>query len=54
MQGYITGNLDILGEGADMAYVGKARLRNAGMKVNFTQVFYKLDDTEIELTAERR
>jgi hypothetical protein len=50
MQGYVTGNLDIVGEGADMAYLGKARLRNAGMKVNFTQVFYNLDDTEIELT----
>lgn len=49
LQGYITGQLNILGEGANMDYIGKATLRNAGLKVNFTQVFYKIDDTEIEL-----
>lgn len=49
LQGYITGKLDILGEGANRDYVGKATLHDAGLKVNFTQVFYKIDDTEIEL-----
>jgi hypothetical protein len=49
LEGYVTGKLDIVGEGADRHYLGKARLRDAGMKVNFTQVFYKLDDTEINL-----
>lgn len=52
MQGFVTGNLDILGEGSDREYIAKARLRDAGLKINFTQVFYKLDDTEIELTRD--
>ena len=39
LQGDITGKLDILGEGADRDYIGKATLRNAGLKVDFTQVF---------------
>jgi len=51
MQGYVTGNLDIVGEGDGRQFLAKARLHDAGLKVNFTQVFYKLDDTEIELTA---
>lgn len=52
MQGFITGNLAIVGAGANTQYIGKARLHDAGMKVVFTQVFYKIDDTEIELTAD--
>ena len=51
MQGYVTGNLDIVGEGANRQFLAKVRLVDAGLKVNFTQVFYTLDDTEIELTA---
>lgn len=49
LRGTTTGQLDILGEGANRDYVGRAQLHNAGLKVNFTQVFYKLDDTEILL-----
>lgn len=49
LQGTTTGQLDILGEGASRDFVGRATLHNAGLKVNFTQVFYKLDDTEIVL-----
>jgi hypothetical protein len=49
LRGYVTGNLDIIGEGAERNYVGKARLRDAGLKVNFTQVFYRIADTDIEL-----
>lgn len=52
MQGFVTGNLAIVGEGAKTQYIGKARLHDAGLKVNFTQVFYKVDDTEIELTED--
>ena len=52
MQGFVTGNLAIIGAGAATQYVGKARLHDAGMKVNFTQVFYKIDDTEIELAPD--
>lgn len=49
LQGYITGNLDILGEGAARNYIGRAAIRDASLKVNFTQVHYKLDDAIIEL-----
>ncbi|MFN2458524.1 MAG: translocation/assembly module TamB domain-containing protein [Chitinophagaceae bacterium] len=50
LQGTLTGKLDILGEGANRAYVGKGRLHNAALKVNFSQVAYKIDDTEITLS----
>ena len=49
LQGYATGKLDILGEGDYQKFVGRAKLHDAGLKVNFTQVFYKIDDTEIVL-----
>jgi hypothetical protein len=53
LQGYVTGDLNIIGEGANRQYIGKGRLRDAGMKVNFSQVFYKIDDTEINLEKDR-
>jgi hypothetical protein len=49
LTGFVTGKLDILGEGANRVYVGKARLRDAGLKVDFTQVAYTIEDTDIEL-----
>ncbi len=49
LQGFVTGELSILGEGINRDYVGKVSLHNAGLKVNFTQVSYKIDDTEIEM-----
>ena len=49
IQGYLTGNIDILGEGANRDYIAKAKIKDAGFKVAFTQVFYKIEDTEIEL-----
>ena len=51
LQGFLTGKLDIVGEGRNRNYIGKARLKEAGLKVNFTQVFYRIDDTEIEMKA---
>jgi len=53
LQGYVTGNLNILGEGANRDFVGRGRLRDAGLKVNFTQVFYRIDDTDIILEKDR-
>ena len=50
--GYVTGNMDILGEGANRDFIAKAKLKDVGLKVLFTQVAYKLDDTEIELTKD--
>src|SRR5690606_14885134 len=53
LQGYVSGRLDIVGEGANREYIGRAQLRDAGLKVNFTQVYYKIDDTEIVLREDR-
>jgi hypothetical protein len=50
LQGYLTGNIDILGEGTKRDYIAKMKLKDAGLKVNFTQVFYKIDDTELQIT----
>ncbi|MBD0298672.1 MAG: hypothetical protein ICV84_26305, partial [Flavisolibacter sp.] len=50
LQGTLTGKLDILGKGDKRDYVGKGRLHNAGLRVLFTQVFYTIEDTEVELT----
>lgn len=50
MQGYLTGDIDIKGEFDELAITGKGRLKDAGLKVNFTNCFYKIQDTDIELT----
>jgi hypothetical protein len=47
--GYATAKLDIKGKLNALDYVGKARLHDAGLKLKFTQVFYKINDTDIEL-----
>ena len=49
MQGYVTGNFDLRGAFNNLEVTGKGRLRDAGLKVNFTQCFYKIRDTDIEL-----
>lgn len=49
LQGYATGTIKIAGQGTKMNYTGKAKLHDAGLKVIFTQCFYKIEDTEIEL-----
>jgi hypothetical protein len=49
LQGYVSGNLNIVGEGAARNFVGRARLHNAGMRIGFTQVFYRVDDADINL-----
>ena len=49
IQGFVTGNLTVdLGK-TGTNVVSKARVHDASFKVNFTQVTYKIDDTEIEL-----
>ena len=50
MQGFLTGNIDLAGAFNNLAITGKGRLKDAGLKVNFTQTFYKIADTDIELT----
>ncbi|MDP9230326.1 MAG: translocation/assembly module TamB, partial [Bacteroidota bacterium] len=49
IEGFVTGNLNITGPFNKMNFVGKGRLQDAGLKVNFTQCFYKIDDADIEL-----
>ena len=49
IQGYVTGNFDLRGDFNNLAISGKGHLKDAGLKVNFTQCFYKIQDTEIEL-----
>jgi hypothetical protein len=49
IQGTMTGNVDIVGEGDNREFLAKVRLNKAGFKVVFTQVPYTLEDTDIEL-----
>ena len=47
LDGFATGPLKIIGLGPDAKYVGKMKLEEAGLKVIFTQCYYKLSDAEI-------
>ena len=53
MQGFITGDINLMGEFNNLAVGGKGRLKDAGLKVIFTQCYYKIQDTDIELTPEK-
>ncbi len=49
IQGNLTGDLQLNGSLNKLNLIGKGRLQNAGLKVNFTQCYYNIADTEIEL-----
>ncbi|RYY18596.1 MAG: hypothetical protein EOO04_23665, partial [Chitinophagaceae bacterium] len=49
IHGYTTGNVNIMPEGGNLDIEGKLQLREAAVKVLFTQVNYTIQDTEIEL-----
>jgi hypothetical protein len=49
ISGFVTGDFEIIGEFSKLQVIGKGRLRNAGLKVNFTQCYYQIQDTDIEL-----
>ncbi|MDZ4794369.1 MAG: hypothetical protein SGI83_08850 [Bacteroidota bacterium] len=49
IRGYLTGDIDITGAFNKLTIAGKGKLRDAGLRVNFTQCFYTIQDTEIEL-----
>jgi len=49
IRGEITGNFDIKGPLDALSVVGKGRLHQAGLKVNFTQCFYEIEDQDIAL-----
>lgn len=50
--GYLTGDISITGEFNNLAVTGKGKLEDAGLKVNFTQCYYKIKNTDIELTPQ--
>lgn len=47
LDGYATGPLKIKGNGANRKYIGKLKLEDGGLKVIFTQCYYKFNDAEI-------
>jgi len=47
LDGFATGPLKIIGLGPNAKYIGKMKLEEAGLKVIFTQCYYKLSDAEI-------
>jgi hypothetical protein len=52
IRGYLTGDIHISGEFDNISVTGKGNIVDAGLKVGFTQCFYKIKDTNIELTPE--
>ncbi|HYM94819.1 MAG TPA: translocation/assembly module TamB domain-containing protein, partial [Chitinophagaceae bacterium] len=52
VQGYITGPVEMTGPLDELNFTGKAKLHDGGVKVNFTQCFYKINDTTINLTPD--
>ncbi|MCH5600803.1 translocation/assembly module TamB domain-containing protein [Niabella ginsengisoli] len=50
LTGDITGDFQVKGPFNSIAVVGKGRLHNAGLKVKFTQCYYKIEDRDIELS----
>lgn len=52
LDGFATGALKIEGLGSDAKYIGKMKLEDAGLKVIFTQCYYKLSDGEINFTPD--
>ena len=51
--GYLTGDILIGGDLNRPAVTGKGRLSKAGLRVNYTQCYYSIEDKEIELTPTR-
>ncbi len=51
IHGEITGKFEIRGPFDGLYVVGKGRLHDAGLKVNFTQCHYDIEDHEIQLTT---
>jgi hypothetical protein len=47
LNGYANGNLTIRTKGSDVALLGKVDINNTSLKVNFTQVTYKIDSATI-------
>lgn len=53
IDGYATGDLKVIGNLTRPQLLGKIKIRNAGMKVNFTQVYYKVDEADLDFRDDR-
>lgn len=53
ISGYLTGDVTIEGDLNRPGVSGKGRLKDAGLKVNYTQCYYKIEDRDIELTTSK-
>lgn len=51
--GYLTGNIEVGGDLNRPSVTGKGLLTKAGLRVNYTQCYYRIDEKEIELTPSR-
>lgn len=47
LTGYATGNLTVKGNPNAPSLTGRVKLQNAGMKVDYTQVYYSIDSADI-------
>lgn len=52
IKGFASGNLTVSGNPSYPEFYGKVKLINAGMKVNYTQVYYTIDPAEINFTKD--
>ncbi|MBL7749781.1 MAG: translocation/assembly module TamB domain-containing protein [Chitinophagaceae bacterium] len=52
LEGYATGKVKLINPGGKIKVIGKPRLRNAAVTVDFTKCRYELQDTEIEFTED--
>ncbi len=50
LEGYATGKVKLINPGGKIKIIGKPKLRNAAVTVDFTQCRYQVQDTEIEFT----
>ncbi len=49
IQGFLTGDFSVQGEFDNLSVYGKGRMKDAGLKINFTQCFYYIEDSDLEL-----
>jgi len=53
IDGYATGDLQMTGNINRPKLMGKVKLKNAGMKVNYTQVYYNIDEADLDFRDDR-
>jgi hypothetical protein len=49
LHGYATGEVNLVGDGKHMDYLARVHLRDAGFTVLFSNVAYRIEDTDVEL-----